>query len=207
MQSIIAPSTYLPPMAPLDITMAMERTELGKALLELVEQHAARHHHRPLRERPRPGLHALPRVHVGPGSPRDGARPVRPPLPRSVDEQVLLPGRLAQVRRARWRGSSSGRAAPSWTPPRSTRSCSRTARSAGVELWEGRTLYSDAVISTLDPHTTFLDLVGGENLPAELKESVDGLEARQVELQHPARRLGRSAALPAEGPAGQRTPS
>jgi phytoene dehydrogenase-like protein len=45
---------------------------------------------------------------------------------------------------------------------------------AGVELWEGRTLYSKCIISTLDPHTTFLDLVGGENLPADLKDSVEG---------------------------------
>jgi phytoene dehydrogenase-like protein len=30
------------------------------------------------------------------------------------------------------------------------------------------------VISTLDPHTTFLELVGTENLPADLKDSVEG---------------------------------
>jgi phytoene dehydrogenase-like protein len=43
----------------------------------------------------------------------------------------------------------------------------------GVELWEGRTLYSDVVISSLDPHSTFLNLVGAGNLPAGLKESVE----------------------------------
>jgi phytoene dehydrogenase-like protein len=45
---------------------------------------------------------------------------------------------------------------------------------SGVELWEGRTLNSNVVISSLDPHTTFLDLVGVENLPGDLKESVEG---------------------------------
>jgi phytoene dehydrogenase-like protein len=47
-------------------------------------------------------------------------------------------------------------------------------RVAGVELAEGRTLRSNVVISSLDPHTTFLDLVGGENLPGSLQEAVEG---------------------------------
>ena len=37
-------------------------------------------------------------------------------------------------------------------------------RATGVELAEGRTLSAKAVMSTLDPHTTFLDLVGAQNL-------------------------------------------
>jgi phytoene dehydrogenase-like protein len=45
---------------------------------------------------------------------------------------------------------------------------------AGVELWEGRTLRSSVVVSTLDPHTTFLSLVGAERLPPDLKRSVEG---------------------------------
>jgi phytoene dehydrogenase-like protein len=47
---------------------------------------------------------------------------------------------------------------------------------SGVELWEGRTLHSDVVVSSLDPQTTFLDLVGTENLPGDLKDSVSGWE-------------------------------
>ena len=45
---------------------------------------------------------------------------------------------------------------------------------SGVELWEGRTLHSEVVVSSLDPHSTFLDLVGTENLPGDLKDSVQG---------------------------------
>ncbi len=45
---------------------------------------------------------------------------------------------------------------------------------AGVELWEGRTLYSDVVISTLDPVTTFADFIGGKELPENLRKSVEG---------------------------------
>ena len=34
---IVGPGTYLPPMAPIEMTMAMERTELGRRMLELGE--------------------------------------------------------------------------------------------------------------------------------------------------------------------------
>ncbi|UCG82490.1 MAG: NAD(P)/FAD-dependent oxidoreductase, partial [Dehalococcoidia bacterium] len=35
---ILGPATYIPPMSPLDITMAMQRTKVGEEMLELVEQ-------------------------------------------------------------------------------------------------------------------------------------------------------------------------
>jgi len=47
-------------------------------------------------------------------------------------------------------------------------------RAIGVETTEGHTIRAKAIISTLDPHSTFLDLVGGDNLPGTLKESVEG---------------------------------
>jgi phytoene dehydrogenase-like protein len=47
-------------------------------------------------------------------------------------------------------------------------------RVGGVRTAEGRTLRGKVVMSSLDPHTTFLDLVGAENLPSDLKELVEG---------------------------------
>src|ERR1019366_3961115 len=47
---------------------------------------------------------------------------------------------------------------------------------SGVELWEGRTLHSQVVISSLDPESTFLDLVGAGSLPGQLKADVAGWE-------------------------------
>jgi phytoene dehydrogenase-like protein len=44
---------------------------------------------------------------------------------------------------------------------------------AGVELLEGRTLRSKVVISSLDPHTTFLDFIGKDNLPESLSHTVE----------------------------------
>jgi phytoene dehydrogenase-like protein len=47
-------------------------------------------------------------------------------------------------------------------------------RVAGVTIEEGRTIRSKVVMSSLDPQTTFLDLVGAEHLPEDLKASVEG---------------------------------
>jgi phytoene dehydrogenase-like protein len=46
-------------------------------------------------------------------------------------------------------------------------------RVAGVELREGRRLNSPVVISSLDPHSTFFDLVGKQNLPDNLRKTVE----------------------------------
>ena len=35
---ILAPATYIPPMSPLDLSVAMQRTDIGSEMLELVEQ-------------------------------------------------------------------------------------------------------------------------------------------------------------------------
>jgi phytoene dehydrogenase-like protein len=45
----------------------------------------------------------------------------------------------------------------------------------GVELEDGSLLYADeAVVSTIDPHHTFLELVGEENLEKEFAEKIKG---------------------------------
>jgi len=46
-------------------------------------------------------------------------------------------------------------------------------RVSGVELLEGRRLNSPVVISSLDPHSTFFDFVGRENLPETLRDTVE----------------------------------
>ncbi len=50
-------------------------------------------------------------------------------------------------------------------------------RAVGVHLaYEDRVLRSKVVMSTLDPQTTFVDLVGEEHLPPEIKRTVEGWE-------------------------------
>ena len=37
-EEIVAPATYVPPMSPLDMSIALQRTEVGNEMLELIEQ-------------------------------------------------------------------------------------------------------------------------------------------------------------------------
>ena len=112
-------------------------------------------------------------------------------------EQVLLLRRLPQASPARWRaqvvqnGGLILEAAgvdedPDRERPRRRRPIAH----------EGRVLRSKVVMSTLDPHTTFFDLVGEEHLPETSPQGRRrGLGMGQVELQHPPHRRPRAAPL------------
>jgi phytoene dehydrogenase-like protein len=49
----------------------------------------------------------------------------------------------------------------------------RGGRAAGIELQDGRQIDAKLVVSNQDPKTTFIDLVGAEHLPSEVREFVD----------------------------------
>jgi phytoene dehydrogenase-like protein len=172
-KDIIAPSTYLPPMAPVDITMALQKTDAGKELLDLVERS-------PLEiitdlfEHDRVRAFLLYHVCMWGLDPRETGLGLFVPLylDRLMNKCYCQGGshKLA---------SSLGReflraGGLILDSSQVNKILLKNGTVAGVELWEGRTLCSDTVISTLDPHTTFLDLVGSENLPAELRQSVEG---------------------------------
>jgi phytoene dehydrogenase-like protein len=172
-KDIIAPSTYLPPMAPLDITMALGRTDAGKELLELVER-------TPLDiitalfENDRIRAFLLYHVCMWGLDPRETGLGLFVPLylDRLMNKCYCQGGshKLASSL-AREFVRAGGVILDS---SQVNKILLKNGAAAGVELWEGRTLYSDVVISTLDPQTTFLNFIGGEHLPAGLKESVDG---------------------------------
>jgi len=46
-------------------------------------------------------------------------------------------------------------------------------KAAGVEIFDGRIIKAKVIASSLDPHNTFNKLVGKENLPEDLKSSVE----------------------------------
>jgi phytoene dehydrogenase-like protein len=172
-KDILAPATYCPPEAPVDLAIAMGRTALGREVVELGERS-------PLDiineyfENDRVRAIMLYVSCMWGLDPREsGVGFFVPPLRPGGDEQVLLLWRVAQVRRARWCGSPSG-----WG--RGAENCAATnilmenGRAAGVQTDDGLTLKSKVVLSSLDPHSTFLDLVGRDNVPAELIGSIDG---------------------------------
>lgn len=56
-------------------------------------------------------------------------------------------------------------------------------RAAGVELEDGRKVFSDSVISNADASSTFLEMVGEEQLPSEFIRSLKNMTATQSFFQ------------------------
>jgi phytoene dehydrogenase-like protein len=170
---IIAPLTYIPPMSPLDMTIALQKTEVGNEMLELVEQS-------PLDiitnnfENDRVRALLLYASCMWGLDPRETGIGFFVPLLllRGTNKCYCFGGShkfaSAMAREVVRAGGLILEHAPV------TKIIMQNGVVVGVELAEGRTLRSKVVMSTLDPHTTFLDFVGAENLPATLKESVDG---------------------------------
>ncbi|TET15752.1 MAG: NAD(P)/FAD-dependent oxidoreductase [Dehalococcoidia bacterium] len=170
---IIGPATYIPPMSPLDISIAMQRTKVGQEMLELVEQS-------PLEiitsnfENDRVRALLLYTSCMWGLDPRETGIGmfVALMLQRGANKCYCDGGSHkfagALAREIVSNGGTIVDAAEV------TNILMENGRVAGVEIAEGRTLRSKVVMSTLDPQTTFFDLVGPENLPADLKELVEG---------------------------------
>jgi phytoene dehydrogenase-like protein len=172
-EDILGPGTYLPPMSPLDITMAMQRTKIGRELLELVER-------TPLDiitsnfENDRVRALLLYTSCMWGLDPRETGVGmfVALMLERGTNKCYCDGGSHkfagALAREIIGNGGTIVDAAEV------TKILMENGRAVGVQLAEGRTLRSKVVMSTLDPQSTFLDLVGAESLPADLKQSVEG---------------------------------
>jgi len=172
-EEIIAPATYIPPMAPIDITMAMQKTEIGRRMLEIgemspVEIITETFEHDKVRavmlyaacmwglDPQETGLGFLVPLMIDRAMNKcycyGGSHKFASALARQVIKNDGLILESAGVNKI----------------------LMQNGRVAGVTLEEGRTIRAKAVMSTLDPHTTFLDLVGTEHLPEDLKDSVEG---------------------------------
>ena len=170
---IVAPATYIPPMAPVDITVAMQKTEIGRHMLELTEMS-------PLDiitstfENDRVRSLFLYTSCMWGLDPRETGMGFFVPLllVRGMNKCYCQGGshKLANSL-AREFVQAGGTILDS---SQVNTIIMQNGVAKGVELWEGRTLHADVVASSLDPHSTFLELVGKENLPGDLKESVEG---------------------------------
>jgi phytoene dehydrogenase-like protein len=168
---IVAPATYIPPMAPIEITMAMQQTEIGREMLEIGEQS-------PLDIITETFEHEKVRTLMLYASCMWGLDPqetglgfmVPLMLDRTVNKCYCYGGShkfgSALARQVVKNGGLILEAATV------DKILMENGRAAGVVLaHEGRVLRSKVVMSTLDPKTTFLDLVGEEHLPDSLKAS------------------------------------
>jgi phytoene dehydrogenase-like protein len=172
-REILAPATYIPPMSPIEITMALEKTDLGKELLELSEQS-------PLEiitdtfEHERVRAFLLYHVCMWGLDPRETGLGLFVPLylDRLMNKCYCQGGSHKMANSLAREFVEAG--GTILDASQVNKILMKNGAVAGVELWEGRTLYSEVVVSTLDPHTTFLDFIGAENLPDELRMSVEG---------------------------------
>ena len=169
---IVGPATYLPPTPSMDWIVALQRTEVGRELLELNEGS-------PLEimtdhfENDRVRALMLYAACMWGLDPRETGTGLFVPLllERGMNKCYCyggshkFAGALArEIVRAEGTILEASEV---------TRINMQNGNVAGVELMEGRTLNSKVVISSLDPHTTFFDLVGKESLPVTLKETVE----------------------------------
>ena len=169
---IVAPATYIPPMAPIDITMAMQKTEVGQEMLEIGEMSALDIITQTFEHDKVRALFLYASCMWG-LDPRETGVGFMVPLmiDRAMNKCYCYGGSHKFA-------SALGRAVMQnggviLESAGVNKILMENGKVAGVTLDEGRTIKAKVVMSTLDPVTTFIDLLGKENLPQDLKESVE----------------------------------
>lgn len=169
---IVGPATYLPPVPSLELIVALQKTEVGRELLE-VNEHSPYDLIMENFENDKIRAILLYTICMWGLDPRETGVGLFVPLymTRAVNKAYCYGGSHkfagALAREIVSNGGIILEAA------QVDRILMENGRAAGVELLEGRTLKAKAVMSTLDPHTTFLDLVGKEKLDDNLRSSIE----------------------------------
>jgi len=170
---IVAPATYVPTTTPIEMSMALQKTNVGQEMLELIEQSPLQIINNTF-ENDRVRALLLYASCMWGLDPRETGIGFFVPLllDRGINKCYCYGGSHkfagALAREIVRNGGTIIDAAEV------TKIQMHNGRATGVELAEGRTLSAKAVMSTLDPHTTFLDLVGAKNLHGDLKSLVEG---------------------------------
>ncbi len=172
MSDILGPATYLPPVASVDLMVALQRTEIGRELLEvnerspydLITSHFENEKIRALL------LYSACMWGLDPNETGVGLF-VPLLLTRAMSKAYChggshkLAGALA--REILRNGGVILEAA------QVNKINTQNGNVTGVELWEGRTLNAKVVISSLDPHSTFYDLIGKDKLPKSMDNAFE----------------------------------
>jgi phytoene dehydrogenase-like protein len=171
---IVGPATYIPPMDPIEITMAMQRTPVGQQMLEMGELS-------PLQivtenfEHEKVRALLLYAACMWGLDPRETGLGFMVPLmlDRAMNKCYCYGGShkfaSALGREVVRNGGLILEAATV------DKIIMEDGRAAGVHIaHEDRVLRAKAVMSTLDPHTTFLDLMGEAHLTPSMQEAVKG---------------------------------
>jgi phytoene dehydrogenase-like protein len=169
---IIGPATYLPPSPPIDLIMAMQRTELGNELLEINEQSPLEIINGSFENDRVRALMLYVACMWGLDPNETGVGLFVPLLLTRAMNKCYCYGGSHKFSGALEREivANNGLVLDA---AEVTKINIENGAVAGVELLEGRTLRSKVVISSLDPHTTFLDFIGKDNLPESLSHPVE----------------------------------
>ena len=169
---IVAPATYLPAMSPMDLSVALEKTDVGREMLEMTEKTP----YEIITENFEDDRIRALLLYV---SCMWGIDPRESGLGFFVALQLLRGTNKCYLYGGSHKLASSlgreivGNGGAIIDTCEVSKIITQNGTAIGVETKEGRTFKAKAVVSSLDPHTTFLDLVGSENLPGTLKESVE----------------------------------
>ena len=170
---IIAPLTYMPAMSPMDLSVTLDKTDVGRELLELSEKSPYEIITENFENDRIRALLLYVSCMWGLDPMESGTGLFVPLLLcRGINKCYCYGGSHKLAGALGREIVASGGVILDMCEV--SKIITQNGKAVGVETLEGRTLKAKAVISSLDPHTTFLDLVGGDNLPGTLKESVEG---------------------------------
>lgn len=171
-EEIPAPATYYPPVPPVEFAMALNRSKLGKKLadisekspLEIIEESFTHDRVKALLlyiscmwglDPEETGLGFMVPLLVFRNLNKCLCVGGSHKLASSLAKEVVISGGMILEN------------------AEATKIIIKDGRAAGVEIWDGKRIMADVVASSLDPRSTFANLVGKDNLSPELAGYVD----------------------------------
>lgn len=173
MDEFLAPATYVPPMAALEQLIKLQQTDLGRELIayaekspqEIVEELFEHEQVRTLM------LYAA--CHFGIEHDETGIGYLAfLYLERATHYRLCVGG--SHILNQALHKALIAHGGMIWGSQRIKRIILEDGTAKGVELEEGTVIEAERVISSIDPHQTFLQLVGEEHLEQEFAEKIRG---------------------------------
>jgi phytoene dehydrogenase-like protein len=179
---IIIPSTYVPPVPPVELAEMLGKTELGKKLLDLSEMSPKEIVEHYGFEDPRVKTALLYLGTTWGIHPEVGGVGYMVPLYiYGMMNSALVKGGSHVLSSALQKSViSSGGNILEWAEVKGL--ILEDGAVKGVKLADGREFRAKGVISTLNPEQTFLQLIGKENLPEDLLKTVEGWQWEEWSL-------------------------
>ncbi len=184
MDEFIAPATYVPPVPALDQLVTLQKFDVGREIIEysektpqeLVDQFFENEHVKALM------LYIATQWGIAYDQPSLGYL-VLLLFNRATNTRLTVGGSHMEASALNKVIHEQGQAV--WNNVRIKRIIVEDGTAKGVELEDGSLLYADkAVVSTIDPHHTFLELVGEGNLDKEFAQKIKGWRWEEHSLLH-----------------------